>query len=187
MQDAGYFGENVLSVDVNAERSYFGAGDCAFMIDLSRAGAILKDSECFADQTIHTAKFPYFDQAYEKDNMGGASQNYFICTMNKSTNQIKASLKVLKWLTSTEFVDELVQEYASTYSVLPTEGITDNYMFDECNALMKETETYVQELAQVSTNTAELTVVRNALQMLGSGATAEEVGKEIVDNLSNYE
>lgn len=187
MQDKGYFGENVLSVDVPAERTYFGAGDCAFMIDLSRAGAILKDSECFKAKKLHTAKFPYFDEQYATSNMGGASQNYFVCTLNKSVNQIKASLKVLKWLTSQEFVDELVQEYPSTYSVLPSEGSADNYMFEECTALMQETENYVQELAQVSKNTAELTIVRNALQLLGSGESAEAVGKEIVDNLSDYE
>ncbi len=168
MQDKGYFGENVLSVDVPAEHTYFGAGDCAFMIDLSRAGAILKDSECFKAKKLHTAKFPYFDEQYATSNMGGASQNYFVCTLNKSVNQIKASLKVLKWLTSQEFVDELVQEYPSTYSVLPSEGSADNYMFEECTALMQETENYVQELAQVSKNTAELTIVRNALQLLGS-------------------
>ena len=187
MQDKGYFGENVLSVDVNAERSYFGAGDCAFMIDLSRGGALLSDSECFKKQTIHATKIPYFDAQYETANMGGASQNYFICTMNKSVNQIKASLKVVKWLTSQEFVDGLVKEYANTYSVIPSEGIIDNYMFEECNELMSQTEAYVAELAQASTNTAELTVVRNALQLLGSGSSAEEVSKEIMDNLANYE
>lgn len=101
MQDKGYFGENILSVDVPAERTYFGAGDCAFMIDLSRAGAILKDSECFKAKKLHTAKFPYFDEQYATSNMGGASQNYFVCTLNKSVNQIKASLKVLKWLIQT--------------------------------------------------------------------------------------
>ena len=88
--------------------------------------------------------------------MGGASQNYFICTMNKSVNQIKASLKVVKWLTSQEFVDGLVKEYANTYSVIPSEGIIDNYMFEECNELMSQTEAYVAELAQASTNTCLL-------------------------------
>lgn len=187
MQDKGYFGENVLSVNANAERTYFGAGDCAFMIDLSRGGAVLADSKCFKDGTIHAAKFPYLDEQYADVSMGGASQSYFVCTMNKSDDQIKASLKVLKWLTSTDFVDGLVKQYANTYSVIPSEGIIDNYLFEECNGLMGETATYVGELAQASTNTAELTIVRNALQMLAGGSTPEEIGKEIMDNLSNYE
>lgn len=187
MQDKGYFGDNILSVDANAERSYFGAGECAFMVDLSRGGAVLADSECFEKQSIHAAKFPYIDEKYKVDNMGGASGSYFVCTMNKSEEQIQASLKVLKWMTSQEFIDGLVQEYANTYSVIPSEGIIDNYLFEECNALMGETDTYVQELAQVSTNTAELTIVRNALQLLVSGSSPEEVGKEIMTNLSNYE
>lgn len=187
MQDAGYFGDNILSVDANAERSYFGAGDCAFMMDLSRGGAVLADSECFANGTIHAAKFPYVNEEYKNVNMGGASGSYFVCTLNKSEEQIQASLKVLKWMTSQDFIDGLVQDYANTYSVIPSEGIIDNYLFEECNALMGETEEYVQELAQVSTNTAELTVVRNALQLLVSGSTPEEVGAEIVSNLSNYE
>lgn len=190
MQDKGYLGDNVLSVDCNAERAYFGAGDCAFMYDLSRAGAILQDTECFKNQTVHATKFPYIDEQYAECNMGGANQNYFVCTMNKSDNQIKASLKVLKWLTSTEFYNDLIQVYPSTYAVTPSpEAIasTNNYLYEEITELMEKTDTYVQELAQVSTNTAELTVVRNALQLLGSGASAEEVGKEIVDNLANYE
>ena len=177
MQDKGWLGENVLSVDCNAERAYFGAGDCTFMYDLSRAGAILQDTECFQAQSVHATKFPYIDEQYAECNMGGANQNYFVCTMNKSDNQIKASLKVLKWLTSTEFYDDLIQEYPSTYAVTPSQEAiesTDNYLYEEITELMTTTESYVQELAQVSTNTAELTVVRNALQMLGNGASAEE-------------
>lgn len=187
MQDNGYFGENILSVDAKAERSYFGAGDCAFMIDLSRGGAVLADSECFKKGNIHAAKFPYLNEEYATINMGGASQSYFVCTLNKSEEQIQASLKVLKWLTSTEFVDGLVENYANTYSVIPSEGIIDNYLFEECNNLMGETTEYVGELAQASTNTAELTIVRNALQLLASGSTPEEVGREIMENLANYE
>lgn len=187
MQEKGYWGENILSYDANAERSYFGAGDCAFMIDLSRGRAVLADSECFKNETIHAAKFPYVSEEYAGVSMGGASQSYFICTLNKSEEQIQASLKVLKWLTSTEFVDGLVQTYANTYSVIPSENVIDNYLFEECNSLMSETETYVGELAEASTNTAEKAVVRSALQLIASGASAEEIGKEIMDNLSNYE
>lgn len=190
MTDKGYMGENILSVDCNAERAAFGAGECAFMYDLSRAGAILQDTECFKNQSAQATKFPYVDEKYKACSMGGANQNLFVCTMNKSDNQIKASLKVLKWLTTTEFYNDLVQEYPSTYSVVPSEEAiqkTNNYLYGEITELMKTTENYVQELAQVSKNTAELTIVRNALQMLGSGATAEDVAKEIVDNLANYE
>lgn len=187
MQEEGYFGENNLSFDANAERSYFGAGDSAFMIDLSRGGAVLADSECFKNKTIHAAKFPYFNEEYAGISMGGASQSYFVCTLNKSDEQIQASLKVLKWLTSTDYVDGLVQNYANTYSVIPSTGVIDNYLFEECNNLMGETETYVGELAEASTNTAEKAVVRSALQLIASGSSAEEIGKEIMDNLSNYE
>ena len=187
MQEEGYFGENNLSFDANAERSYFGAGDSAFMIDLSRGGAVLADSECFKNKTIHAAKFPYFNEEYAGISMGGASQSYFVCTLYKSDEQIQASLKVLKWLTSTDYVDGLVQNYANTYSVIPSTGVIDNYLFEECNNLMGETETYVGELAEASTNTAEKAVVRSALQLIASGSSAEEIGKEIMDNLSNYE
>ncbi len=187
LQDKGYFGDNILSIDAQAERSYFGAGDCAFMMDLSRGGAVLADTECFKKQTIHVAKFPYINEEYATVNMGGPSSNYFVCTLNKSEEQIQASLKVLKWLTSQPFIDGLVKLYANTYSVIPSEGIIDNYLFTECNNLMGETTEYVQELAQVSNNTAELTVVRDALQLLVSGSTPEEVGKEIMTNLANYE
>lgn len=187
LQDKGYFGENILSVDAAAERTYFGAGDAAFMMDLSRGGAVLADTECFKKQTIHVAKFPYINEEYATINMGGASSSYFVCTMGKSDEQVKASLKVLKWLTSQEFIDGLVQRYANTYSVIPSDGIIDNYLFKECNDLMGSTTKYVQELAQVSTNTAELTVVRDALQLLVSGSSPEEVGKEIMTNLANYE
>ena len=90
-------------------------------------------------------------------------------------------------MTSSDFVNGLVEKYANTYSVIPSEGIIDNYLFEECNGLMGETDVYVGELAQASTNTAELTIVRNALQMLASGSTPEEIGKEIMDNLANYE
>lgn len=60
MQEEGYFGENNLSFDANAERSYFGAGDSAFMIDLSRGGAVLCDSECFKNKTAPRCKIPLF-------------------------------------------------------------------------------------------------------------------------------
>ena len=187
MQEEGYFGENNLSFDANAERSYFGAGDSAFMIDLSRGGAGFAGSGGFQNKTIHAAKFPYFYAEYAGISMGGASQRYFTCTLTQSAEPRQASLKVLKWLTSTDYVDGLVQNYANTYSVIPSTGVIDNYLFEECNNLMGETETYVGELAEASTNTAEKAVVRSALQLIASGSSAEEIGKEIMDNLSNYE
>lgn len=187
MQDAGYFGENILSVDAVAERTYFGAGESAFMVDLSRGGAVLADSEGYKNGTIHAAKFPSINPEYAGVSMGGASSGYFVTKLNKTVNEINASLKVIKWLTSTEFVDGLVKTYANTYSVIPSKGVIDNYLFEECNELMGSTTAYVGELAQASTNTAELTIVRDALQLLVSGSTPEEVGAEITKKLSDYE
>lgn len=187
IQDAGYLGENLMSFTVNESRAAFGAGESTFLIDLSRGGALLEGTDCYNEGTIHATKFPYVNEEYSAYSMGGASGSYFVSTMNKSDNQIMASLIVLKWLTSTEFVDGLVAEYANTYSVIPSDGIIDNYLFEECNVQMQYTEEYVGALSQVSTNTAEQTIVRSALQLLCGGTSVEDVANEIVTNLADYE
>ena len=85
--------------------------------------------------------------------MGGGSDTYYITTLNKSDEEIAATVKFIKYLTSVDSINEMCKSSPTTYA----------------------------------TNTAAMDTIRNSLQALATGASAQEVGDDIVDKMSAYE
>lgn len=64
---------------------------------------------------------------------------------------------------------------------------TENYLLNDAMKIMADTEKTRGDLQNYDTQSMMLNTVRTALQGLAMGNSAEEVGSQIVDTLSQYE
>ena len=177
MIDAGYWGDGILSTDFNTERNMFEAGKAAFTIDGTwNCGNFQNDSDTslFDSQKIGVTRIPYIDEKYKTVEMGGGSDTYYITTLNKSDEEIAATVKFIKYLTSVDSINDMCESSPTTYAEKVTID-TGNY-----------TESKL-EIPTYDTNTAAMDTIRNSLQALATGASAQEVGDDIVDKMSAYE
>ena len=95
MIDAGYWGDGILSTDFNTERNMFEAGKAAFTVDGTwNCGNFQNDSDTtlFDAQKIGVTRIPYIDEANKTVEMGGGSDTYYITTLNKSDEEIAATV-----------------------------------------------------------------------------------------------
>lgn len=63
----------------------------------------------------------------------------------------------------------------------------DNYLLNDINTILSETEACKFDLQNYDTASHMITTVRAALQGLAMGNSPEEVGKQIVDTIAEYE
>ncbi len=189
MIDAGYWGDGILSTDFNTERNMFEAGKAAFTIDGTwNCGNFQNDSDTtlFDAQKIGVTRIPYIDEANKTVEMGGGSDTYYITTLNKSDEEIAATVKFIKYLTSVDSINEMCKSSPTTYAEKVTID-TGNYLLDDVNAIMAENTESKLEIPTYDSNTAAMDTIRNSLQALATGASAQEVGDDIVDKMSAYE
>ncbi len=69
--------------------------------------------------------------------MGGGSDTYYITTLNKSDEEIAATVKFIKYLTSVDSINEMCKSSPTTYAEKVTID-TGNYLLDDVNAIMAE-------------------------------------------------
>ena len=189
MIDAGYWGNAILSTDNITERSMFEAGQAAFTVEGTwNCGNIQNDSdsELFDNQKLGVTRVPYIDEKYKTVEMGGGSDTYYITTLNKSDEEIAATVKFIKYLTTSEAINEMCEALPTTFAEKVTIE-TGNYLLDDVNKIMAENTDSRLELPTYDTNTAAMDTVRSSLQALATGASAQEVGDDIVDKMSAYE
>lgn len=111
---------------------------------------------------------------------------YYITTLNKSDEEIAATVKFIKYLTSVDSINEMCKSSPTTYAEKVTID-TGNYLLDDVNAIMAENTESKLEIPTYDSNTAAMDTIRNSLQALATGASAQEVGDDIVDKMSAYE
>ena len=189
MIDAGYWGDAILSTDYSTERNMFEAGQAAFTVDGTwNCGNFQNDSDTtlFDAQKIGVTRIPYINEEYKTVEMGGGSDTYYITTLNKSEEEIAATVKFIKYLTNVDAINEMCEFSPTTYAEKVTIE-TGNYLLDEVNAIMAENTASKLELPNYDTNTAAMDTIRNSLQALATGASAQEVGDDIVNKMSAYE
>lgn len=126
------------------------------------------------------------DEANKTVEMGGGSDTYYITTLNKSDEEIAATVKFIKYLTSVDSINEMCKSSPTTYAEKVTID-TGNYLLDDVNAIMAENTESKLEIPTYDSNTAAMDTIRNSLQALATGASAQEVGDDIVDKMSAYE
>ena len=189
MIDAGYWGDAILSTDVATERSMFEAGQAAFFIDGTwNCGNFQNSSDTalFDAEKIGVTRVPYIDEAYKTTEMGGGSDTYYITTLNQSEEEIAATVKFIKYLTNVDAINKMCEYSPTTYAEKVTID-TGNYLLNSVNEIMAENTDSKLELPNYDTNTSAMDTIRNSLQALATGASAQEVGDDIVNKMSAYE
>lgn len=186
--DNGYLGDNLLSTDAEQEKSYFTEGKAAFQYNGSWGASSIKNSgsELYDNQTIGVVRFPAVTEEYAKVDMGGGNDSYYISQLNKSDEEIAASVVLLKYITSQEFCTGLMEANPNTMAIkLDVES--DNYLLNEIQSIMADTEQTKSDLQNYDTQAHMINTVRSALQGIAMGNTPEEVGAEIVSTMAAYE
>lgn len=185
--NAGYLGTNLLGTDDAQEREYFNTGKTAFLFMGSWycAEASAGENELYNAQKIHTIPFPYVNEEYEFSDMGGANEAFYV-TDTGDADEIAASVLFLKYMTSQEKVDELVESYPLLTAVDPTVEV-DNYLMQEVQTLMESSKESKGDIENYDEQQHMINTVRNALQGIPSGYTAKEVGDNIVQVSGQYE
>ncbi len=181
--EAGFFGENPVSVDNNGEKAAFLGGDSAFRYDGAWFVDEIKASEV-SDKAGVTA-FPYFEgkEQFKNNVQGGSGQGFSIVDSgNQEIND--AAVEVVKFLTSKDYYAGL--EKANGGGIYPVKFESDpETKIDDMTVKVKEiidqAETFKGDIQEVDPETHMLNTVRSALQGLFVGNTPEQCGKEIVE------
>lgn len=187
MMENGYFGENVLDTDAPTEVSAFKAGNVAMKWDGSWFIANEIYGTDFYDK-VGVVPFPYGDESCKEYAQGGASDMFFVSQLNKSEEEIAASVEFVKFITSPDYyagLDEVAQ------TVVPvkfekTENSPENPLLDdviEIQAGLKDVRTDVQNYDPES---HMLDTVRSALQGIAMGDSADECAQNIMDRMAEY-
>lgn len=181
---AGYFGDNVLSVNSSEERAYMGAGKSAFMWDLTSRIYWLENTQELNAGNLKITHFPAVNPEFQSWAQGGASQNWYV-TNKGSAAEVEASVSFLKYITSKEFISGLAAKTNSTYAI-NTDSTSDIYIYQEVAEVMANTDMTIQELQNYDTAPGAINIVRDALQEIALGASAEEVGQMITKGYSEF-
>ena len=184
--DKGYLGTNLLGNDDGQERSIFNTGGCAFLfMGTWYCAEDHSGLELFENEKIHAMRFPYVNEEYELDDMGGGSEGYYVVDTG-DPDEVAASVLFLKYMTREDVVNTFVEGYPIPMSVNVTSD-AGNYLVKEANAIIAETEDVRGDIENYDSATHMINTVRQALQGLAMGQTAEEVGQRIVEMIAQYE
>ena len=188
MIDKGYLGDNLLSTDAQQEGSYFQEGKAAFQYNGSWGASGIQNSgsELYTNQTIGVTRFPAVNEEYAKVDMGGGNDSYFVSKLNKSDEEIAASVVLLKYISSKDFCAGLMAVNPNTMAI-KTDYVSDNYLLNDIQDIMADTELTRSDLQNYDSQAHMINTVRSALQGLAMGNTPEQVGQEIIDTMAQYE
>ncbi|MCI8418520.1 MAG: extracellular solute-binding protein [Lachnospiraceae bacterium] len=183
--DAGYFGDNVLAYGHSEERAYTGAGECAFMWDLTSRIYWLEDTQELNAENLHIAQFPAVNKDYYGWCQGGASQAYYVSSQ-ATEEEIAASITFLKYITSEEFISGLSAVTNSTYAIA-AESSAGSYIYEEVAEVMGQNKGLLAELQNYDSEAGGLNIVRDALQSIVLGATPDDVANTIIEGYEDIE
>lgn len=184
--DKGYLGTNLLGIDDGQERSLFNTGKTAFLF--MGTWFCAEDHtglELFDNQKIHALRMPYVNEEYKYHDMGGGNEAYYAINTGDA-DEVAASVLFLKYLTSEEVCNTFAAGYPAPMSVNVTTD-AGNYLSQEAAAVIAETTDVRGDIENYDTATHMINTVRQALQGIAMGSSADEVGQTIVDLIAEYE
>ncbi len=187
MIDKGYMGKDIVSTDVNTEKSTYAAEKCAMRWDGSWYVSEIFGTDIY-DKTGAVA-FPYINEEYKNQAQGSASDMWHISKVGKTEEEIAASVALVKYMTSKEYTAGNNEAAAALFPVefTPTAATPANPLLDEVKAIaasMTEMRDDIQTYDQAS---HMLDTVRTALQGLAMEMSPEECAKQIVDRIAEGE
>ena len=184
--EAGYLGTNLLGIDDGQERSLFNTGQTAFLFLGTWYCAEDKTGiELYDQQKIHAMRFPYVNEEYKYDDMGGGNEAYYIVDTGDA-DEVAASVLFMKYMTSEEVVNMFAEGYPAPMCTIVT-GEGGNYLSKEAAAVINETQNVAGDIENYDIASHMINTVRQALQGIAMGNDADTVGKTIVDLIAEYE
>lgn len=187
MVDKGYFGEAILDMDSAAENAAFLSGNVAMHYD----GTWFIPNELFGTEfydKVGVVPFPYGDESCKTYAQGGASDLFYVTKLNKSEEEIEASIEFLKFITSPEYYQGL-DEVAQT--VVPvkfekTDKSPENPLMDDAIAIQSEITEMRTDVQNYDPASHMMDTVRSSLQGIAMGDSAEQCAANIMDRIAEY-
>ena len=185
--DAGMFGDDAISNDMNAQFANFQNGKAAMLLDLE--GTLPRHKAMEDYDKVEVTVVPYFKANPEyKDNWWIAVGDGFSITVDKDDEKYDAAVKLLKFMTSKECFEELNKLLGG--GVFPVEVTVD------ANNTERLTKKYMEIFAQKTGGCNEFDVyfempnmqevVRTELQTLFVGRSTNEIADVIQKELDKY-
>lgn len=185
--DAGMFGDDPISNDMNAQFANFQNGKAAMLLDLEGTLPRYKTMEDYDKVEVMTV--PYFkDTPQYKDNWWIAVGDGYSISVDKDDEKYDAVVKLLKFMTSKESFEELSKVLGG--GVFPVDVNVD------ANNTERLTKKYMEIFAQKTGGCNEFDVyfempnmqevVRNELQTLFVGRSTKEIADTIQKELDKY-
>ncbi|MDD3614749.1 MAG: extracellular solute-binding protein [Lachnospiraceae bacterium] len=188
MVSKGYFGNDILDMDATAENSAFESGNVAMHYDGSWYVANNLMGKDFYDH-VGVINFPYIDKAYENHNQGGSSDIWFISKLDKSEEEIAASVEFLKYITSNDYFagnNEVASAiYPAEFTV--TDATPENPLLEDINKIVAATTDMRTDVQNYDADSSMLDTVRNSLQGLAMGNSAAECAAQIMEEVNAFE
>lgn len=187
MYDKGYLGENPLSTDAATEDSLFLSEQAAFKYDGTWFISAAMNSDIY--DKIGVVAFPTINEEFASVNQGGADMIWYVSKLNKSEEEIAASVAFVKYMACSDFAAEHVKVAPDTFPFtyeLSGEA-ADSRLLQKVQELMNQTTEFRTDIQTYDTASHMINTVRNALQGLAMGNSAEECGQEIVERIAEYE
>lgn len=184
MVEKGYFGENILDTDLAMENAAFVNEKAAMHFDGTwfianeLAGTDLYDH-------IGIIPFPYGNVEYANYAQGGVSDLFYVSKLNKSDEEIEASIEFLKYITSPDYFAGL---YRETQIITPVKfdvpsDVTANPLLDEAKEILSHATAVRTDIQNYDSAPQMLDIVRSALQGLAMGDSAEQCAENIMSRM----
>jgi ABC-type glycerol-3-phosphate transport system substrate-binding protein len=180
--DKGYFGNNAVGVDNNAENTAFTTGKSALEFNGSW---FLGDIEAanFADK-VGVVPFPTIDPKYAACAQGGSADGWSV-SKTKDPAQIEASVEFIKFISSPDYFKGLEKTmkggmYPVKFTSDPTvaSALTRDFV-----ANLKGVTSFTTDIQNYDSASHMLETVRLAVQGLFIGKSPADCGKEIVEQI----
>ena len=184
----GYLGKDLLDTDVNTEKSMYLAGETAMRWDGEWFIQPLKDAGDIYNKT-KVVPFPYINEECKVYAQGGNNDILFASKLNKSDKEVEETVKLAKFMTSQEYMrqNNEIASYLYPIKFTPTENTPENPLLEDVKELLAGYEETRTDLQVYDKDTHMIDTVRNALQGLAMGNSPEQVGKEIVERIEQYQ
>lgn len=182
-QDKGYLGGNVVTLDVDGERTLFRTGKSAMSHHMVTQYGNMMTGGTVTDDEVGLFQFPYFEEAPENRNAWHAGPSLMhAISADASDEEIAAAISLLKKYTSLESAAEQVERGGGAFlSILKDAPTSENpvpALQDFSKAYANVTDTG-KEPGEYEVNSALRNVIRDQIQAMFAGATPKEVASAI--------
>jgi ABC-type glycerol-3-phosphate transport system substrate-binding protein len=183
MMKKGYFGEDILSTNYPTEKSVFASEGCAMRWDGSWYVSEIFGTPIYKKTGV--VAFPYVNETYKNHSQGGANDMWFISSLNKNKDEIDASVALVRYLTSSEYIAANNEVAANIFPInfTPTAATPDNPLLDDVQKIANSMVEMRDDIQTYDSQSHMLDTVRAALQGIAMGNSGEECAEEIVNRI----